>query len=88
MRPIYSVALTVTQGEGTPTATATLGYHEETQRSHISLSWDLPCSINAGGNPGEWLYAVLSRLVQDFDDHTIERVAFETDEPVQEDANA
>lgn len=88
MEPILSVALTVTQGSTTPTATATLGYTEEHARSHVHLRWDLPTRINAGPQVGEWLYAVLSRLVQDFDDHVIERVSYETDGVIEESPNA
>jgi hypothetical protein len=35
------------------------------------MEWKLPHGINAGGNPGEWLYAILSRLVQDYDMHVV-----------------
>ena len=87
MQPILSVALTATQGRGTPTVTATLGYHEEQVRSHVNLRWELPTRINSDGNPGEWLYAVLSRLVQDFDDHVVDTVSYETFGVVEEKTN-
>lgn len=87
MEPILSVALTITQGASTPTATATLGYTEDHMRSHVHLRWDLPTRINADGQVGEWLYAALSRVVQDFDDHVIEKVSYETDGTLQEHAN-
>lgn len=88
MEPILSVALTATQGSNTPTVTATLGYTEEHARSSVHLRWELPTRINADGQIGEWLYAVLSRLVQDFDEHIVERVAYETDGLIKETPNA
>ena len=88
MQPIFAVAIAASQGSDTPVVTATLTYAEEHARSAVNLRWELPTRINAPGQAGEWLYAVLSRLVQDFDDHTVERVTYETDGEVQEETNA
>lgn len=78
MEPILSVALTATQGASTPEVTATIGLHQDSQRSHVHLAWELPTRINADGNVGDWLYAVLSRLVQDFDEHIVTKVSHES----------
>lgn len=88
MDPILSVALTATQGSDTPQVTATLGLHTETQRSHVHLAWELPTRINADGNVGDWLYAVLNRLVQDFDEHVVTKVTHESRCPKGDITNA
>lgn len=73
MSEIYAVALTVSQGAGRISATAALLHSEEGRKTNIAMEWKLPHPINAGGNPGEWLYAVLSRITQDYDLHQVTR---------------
>lgn len=88
MEPIYAVSLSASQSAGPPSVTAALVYSEGPARSTVRLEWELPTRINPAGNAGEWLYAVLSRLVQDYDDHTIQRVSVTTHGVVQEEPNA
>lgn len=88
MARIYAACLSLSQGAGVPQAHANLIVSEDGQQTSVALRWDLPTPINADGNPGEWLYAVLSRLTQDYDDHTIESVAFEPYPGPQEGTNA
>ena len=77
MKPIYSVALSLSQGASAPRAEAVLGYLDDTIRRTLHLSWDLPHAVNADGDEGEWLYAVLSRIVQDYDDHNVNKAVYE-----------
>jgi hypothetical protein len=88
MVPIFAVSLSASQSAGPPEVTATLVYAEDQARSRVSLRWQLPTRINPGSNAGEWLYAVLSRLVQDYDDHTVELVTVTTEPAVEERSNA
>jgi hypothetical protein len=53
----------------------------------VSLGWDLPHPINPGDNPGEWLYAMLSRVVQDYDEHVVNSATVEPSHLTQETTN-
>lgn len=88
MPRIYAAALSMSQGDGVPTVHANLLVSEDGRKTSLSLGWDLPTPINAGGNVGEWLYAVLSRLVQDFDEHSVERAGYDRYTNTQEGTNA
>lgn len=77
MARIYAASLSMSQGDGVPQVHANLLVSQDGAKTSVALGWDLPTPINADGNAGEWLYAVLSRLVQDYDDHTVKSVAFE-----------
>lgn len=77
MKPIYAVCITASQGIDRPTVSALLRYTDEELSKTVELSWDIPHGINAPDQPGEWLLALLSRVVQDYDDHHIHRVVFE-----------
>lgn len=71
MGDIYAVAVSVSQSIDGPTARANLLHSNDGRKTTLNLEWKLPHPINADGQPGEWLYAVLSRIVQDFDDHEV-----------------
>lgn len=71
MASIYAASLTLSQGSGVPHASATVLYSEGGRQTTVTLEWPLPTPVNADGNAGEWLYAMLSRVVQDFDEHDI-----------------
>lgn len=68
---VYAACLSFAQGGGAPTVTGTMLVSEEGRRTTISAQWKLPHAIEAEGNPAEWLYSVLSRVVADFDDHVV-----------------
>ena len=74
---VYAVSLSASQGSEPGKATAYLSVVSEGRHTDLRVEWQLPTAINADGNPGEWLYAVLSRLVQDFDEHTITYAALD-----------
>jgi hypothetical protein len=71
MTDIYAACLSVSQSVDRPRATAHVLHTEDGRRTSFTMEWKLPHGINAGGNPGEWLYAILSRLVQDYDMHVV-----------------
>lgn len=71
MIDIYSVSLVASQSVDGPYVRAQLGLSQDHRTTKIALEWQLPTRINADGNAGEWLYAVLSRLVQDYDEHMV-----------------
>lgn len=73
MSDIYAVCLSVSQSIDAPRATAHLTVTVDGRHTNLRVEWGLPHPINADGNASEWLYAVLSRLVQDFDDHIVTR---------------
>lgn len=72
MTPIYSVSISASQGSSVPTVSATVCCSDETGTRTVNLSWKQPHAINAVGHPGEWLYALLNRLVQDYDEHNVD----------------
>lgn len=76
MKPIYAASFSVSQGAGTPSVRATLLSSLDGDESMVTMEWTFPTPINPDGNAGEWLYAALSRLVQDFDDHMVTKVEF------------
>lgn len=84
MTQIYSASIQVRQMDEAPVVTASILFTEYEHAVDIDLHWELPHAIEADGNAGEWLYAVLSRVVQDYDDHTLNRVKIETT-PLTED---
>ena len=88
MVDIYSACISVSQSVDAPRVTASLGLATDDRKSMIHLEWTLPTRINADGNAGEWLYAVLSRLVQDYDEHTITSVEYERNKPKGETTHA
>lgn len=88
MTMIYSVAISASQSCDPPSVTASLGLADDDRKAMLHLRWELPTRINADGNAGEWLYAVLSRLVQDYDEHTITSVEYERTQPKGETSHA
>lgn len=78
MTQIYSACVSVSQGLDAPVVRAYMSFAEDEHKTDIDVQWSLPSRINADGNVGEWLYAVLNRLVQDYDDHQVNRTRFET----------
>lgn len=71
MEPIYAVALSMTQGVDGPTPVAHLSYSEGDRKYMLRLQWPEMPKRQAEGDAGLWLYSVLLRLVEDFDEHTI-----------------
>ena len=88
MSRIYAASLSLSQGAGIPQVSATLLVSEEGRQTTVNLGWDFPHPINPGDNPGEWLYAMLSRLVQDYDEHAVLAARFEPSSLTQETPNA
>lgn len=76
MERIYAASMTASQGAGAPTVRMHLVTSQDGDEAVVTLEWELPTPINAGDNAGEWAYALLSRLVQDFDDHVVTAVKF------------
>lgn len=83
---VYAVSLSASQGASAPRVSAHLIMSHDGAKTSIDLEWELPHAIQAGGSPTEWLYSVLSRIVQDYDDHTINRVLFDSVEQMKRDA--
>lgn len=88
MARIYAASLSLSQGAGVPQVHANLLVSEDGQQTMVELGWDLPTPINEEATPGEWLYAVLSRLVADYDDHVVRGVSFDRYNTPAEDSNA
>ena len=71
MSEIMAASLSLAQSDLGLSVSGHLLHSDDDRRTHVTLEWKLPHPINAGGNPGEWLYAVLSRVVQDYDLHEV-----------------
>lgn len=76
MTRIYAASLVASQGVGVPTVRLHLITSQDGDQASVTLEWNLPTPINPADNPGEWAYALLSRIVQDFDDHEVTKVEF------------
>ena len=87
MSRIYAASLSLSQGAGVPQVSATLLVSENGRQTTVNLGWDLPTPINPGDNPGEWLYAMLSRVVQDYDEHVVNAATVEPSHLTQETTN-
>lgn len=87
MGDIYAVAVSASQSIDGPSARAELLHSNGGRKTVLTLEWKLPHAINADGQPGEWLYAVLSRIVQDFDDHQVVRAEYDRFQTTQEGTN-
>lgn len=71
MKPVYAAALSFSQGRADISASSSLS--ETTAETQVALhvDWsDLP-AVKPGHSPTEWLYCVLARLVENFDDHVV-----------------
>lgn len=71
MADIYAVCLSVSQGVDGPQATGHLSVKSGDREANLTIAWERTDPINAGGDPGAWLYAVLHRLVEHFDEHDV-----------------
>ncbi len=71
MTDIYAVSLSASQGAGGTVVRAELIHSDEGRTTSASLVWPELPGINAAGNSSEWLYSVLSRLMMEYDDHTV-----------------
>ena len=88
MNGIYAVALTITQGASGPTPSAHLSYSEDDRKYMLHLQWPEMPKRQAAGDAGQWLYSVLLRLVEDFDEHTILSAEVNGVSEMREDADA
>lgn len=71
MDGIYAASITLAQSSLGLSVAATLCYTEEERRYMMTLEWPRSASVNAEGNVGEWLYAALHRLIQEYDNHNV-----------------
>lgn len=87
MDDIYAVCLSVSQSVDGPRASAFLNCRTGDRSSSLHIEWDKMPKLNPGGDPGAWLYAVLGRLVEDFDDHVVTEAKVDGTQGMEEDAN-
>lgn len=71
MAEIYAVSLSTSQGVGGAVVRAELLHSDDGRTTSASLEWPEIPAINAKGNSAEWLYSLLSRLLMDYDTHTV-----------------
>ena len=71
MTEIYAASLSLSQGSRGTTACASLMLCHEGQTRELSLEWPNLGDINAHLDVAEWLYSALSRLVTNYDEHTV-----------------
>lgn len=88
MEPIYAVSLSIGQSAGNSDARAFLSVRNDDRSVMIKMDWkDLP-KVAAQGSPGDWLYAVLGRLVMAFDEHEVTMVEVHPVDQMTEDVEA
>jgi len=68
---IYAVSLSASQGVGGATVRAELLHSDDGRTTSASLEWPEVPPINAAGNSAEWLYSLLSRVLMEYDAHTV-----------------
>lgn len=71
MAELYAVCLSASQGRRGPKVTANLIFSDEGRTTDAHIEWPEMPAINAAGNSSEWLYSVLSRLLMEYDAHTV-----------------
>ena len=71
MAEIYAVSLSTSQGVGGVVVRAELLHSDDGRTTTASLEWPEIPAINAAGNSAEWLYSLLSRLLMEYDTHTV-----------------
>lgn len=71
MPEIYAASLSVGQGSRETTVSASLILSHEGTLRELTLEWPGLGHINPGLDVSEWLYSALSRLVMNYDEHTL-----------------
>ena len=71
MSEIYAVSLSASQGPDGASVRANLIYSDDGRTTSASIEWPEMDGINAAGNSSEWLYSLLSRLLMEYDVHTV-----------------
>lgn len=71
MSEVYAVCLSTSQGHAGVSVRAHLLHTDDDGTLEVTVEWPELPAINAKGVPTEWLYSVLSRLLQDYDVNTV-----------------
>lgn len=71
MPEIYAACISASQGASGVTVRANLIHSDDGRTTEASIEWPEIPAINAEGNSAEWLYSVLSRLLMEYDVHTV-----------------
>lgn len=71
MTEIYAGCVSFSQGRQGTTVRASLIHSEDGQTRQLTVEWPNLGDINANGDAAEWLYSALSRLVTNYDEHTL-----------------
>lgn len=71
MPEIYAASLSVSQGAKGPKLAAHLLYSDDGRTTEAHIEWPQLPPINAAGDSAEWLYSLLSRVLMEYDAHTV-----------------
>lgn len=85
---IQSISLSAAQGGLGCVPTATICEATEERRTTISIQWADMAPISPGETPAEWVYNLLSRMVENFDDHLVTSIEVEPNTPKGEGPDA
>lgn len=71
MDGMYAVALSISESTMGPSASASLHFKDDREKVVITMGWaELPATV-CEESPGAWMVAVLSALIENFDDHEV-----------------
>lgn len=77
MGPIKAVSLTASQHKHFLHVSASVGDHDDDRRYSFRMEWVIDSPPSVYQTTTDWLCAVLSRVVENFDDHDVTDVKVE-----------
>lgn len=81
---IQAISLSAASGAFGCVPTATIMETTEERRVTVHIEWADMAPISPGESPAEWAYNLLSRIVENFDDHLVTSIDIESDPLKQE----
>lgn len=85
---IQAISLTAANSGLGCTPCATIMETTEERRTTIRIEWADMAPISPGETPAEWVYNLLSRMVENFDDHLVMSIEVEPSTPKGEGPDA
>jgi len=80
MEPIYAMCLSASESRFGLNGSVHLSVKDGSRVSNVTLRWPDKHLRTEGMEAPAWLYAVLSHLVENFDDHDVVHIEVDTEE--------
>lgn len=88
MKDLYAASLSLSQYHNGTTVNAALTLIADGQSRQVTVDWPNLGDINSNQDVLEWLYSALSRVITNYDDHTITSLAVEPYVPFGEELSS